>query len=282
MRRIALMVALLAPIVGCARRPDPRMAGLEGWTLENFHRARHRCAGERCQLEIRSGAARFDVVRISRTHGRDDIPGWGRPRGERMASAVGQTILRAAGGFTDALAITLRTTRVAERGDSARALWCSDMSMVEQRVVKDKGGSDEVQQTRPIASGLRCQVATRSDSLVALWQLRYGIAPPRDSLAQQYDSLAALRAPAVGPLPPISLSRGPRGEAGDSVLLVERDPRAIPDLMNAYERWYVRRPDSSRVAVIDIGLRSRLRLAPGVHPESRQTLRLIAALLAAH
>ena len=258
------------------------MAGLDGWTLDNFHMARSRCSGERCRLEIRSGDTRFDVERISRTHGRDDIPGWARPRGERTASAVGQAVIRGAGGFTDALAVTLRSTRVAERADSSRALWCSEMSMGEQRVVKGDGGSDEVEQTRPIAAGLRCHVATLADSIVPLWQVGYGIAPPRDSLAQMYDSLAALRAPEVGARPPITLARTARGAVGDSLLLVERDPRAIPDLLNAYERWYVSRPDSSRVAVIDIGLRSRLRLAPGVEPEIRHTLRLIAALLAAH
>lgn len=282
MCRIAFMVVLLALIPGCASRPDQRMAAMDGWTLDNFHVGRGRCGGERCRLEIRGGDARFDVVRISRTYARDDIPGWGRPRGERTASAVGQAVLRGAGGFTEALVITLRTTRVAERADSTRALWCSHMSMGEQRVVKGDDGGDEVEQTRPIAAGLRCHVATPVDSIVPLWRLSYGIAPPRDSLAQQYDSLAALRAPAVGPHPPITLARTARGGAGDSVLLVERDPRAIPDLLHAYERWYVSRPDSSRVAVIDIGIRSRLRLAPGVEPETRQTLRLIAALLAAH
>lgn len=98
----------------------------------------------------------------------------------------------------------------------------------------------------------------------------------------QYDSLAALGAPEIGPRPPITLARATRGGAGDSILLVERDPRAVPDVLHAYERWYVSRPDSSRVAVIDIGIRSRLRLAPEVEPETRHTLRLIVALLAAH
>ena len=258
------------------------MKGLDGWTLDNFEPRRGRCAGEHCRLEIRSRDARFDVARISRHYGRDDIPGWGRPRGERVASAVGQTIIRGMGGFSDELVVTLRTTRVADRSDSTRALWCSDMSMGEQRVVKGANGSDEVAQTRPIAAGLRCLVATTSDSTAPLWRLGYGIAPPRDSLAQLYDSLGALRAPAIGPSPPITLVRAGREGATDAVLVVERDPRAIPDLLNAYERWYVSRPDSTRVAVIDIGLRSRLRLAPGVEPETRQTLRLLAALLAAH
>lgn len=274
---IVLVAGLLAISVGCASSRDPRMRELSGWTREDFHMARGKCSGERCEMSVRSSAARFDVVRSSRTYRRDEIPGWERPAAERVLGAIGQSIVRAAGGFTDAVAVTLGASRVAERGDTARALWCAHLYIGEQRIVK-RDGSDEVEHTRPLASGLRCHVATPGDSTAPLWTLDSGIAPPRDSLARLYDSLAAVQAPALEPAPAITLVQA---GAAESAFVVERHAASLMDLY-AFERWFVRRADGTRVAVIELGIRSRLRLAPDVEPEARTALRLIAAVLAAN
>ena len=271
----AIVVAMLA--LSCSVSRDPRMRGLSDWTRESFHVSRGKCSGERCELSVRSGAARFDVLRSSRTYRKDEIPGWGRPRGERIASGIGQSIVRAAGGSTDAVAITLGASRVAERGDTTRVLWCSQLSMGEQRIVK-RDGRDEVEQTRPLASGLRCHVATPADSTTLLWRLAYGIAPARDSLAMLYDSLAAIQSPALGPDAPITLVQT---GIGTSAFVVERHPPPLLDLY-AYDRWFVTRTDGARLAVLELGIRSVLHLAPEIDPEARGALRLIAAQLAAH
>lgn len=274
-----ILGAAAMSIIGlaCFAGRDPRMGDLSGWTREDFHMSRGKCGGERCAISVRSGAARFDVVRSSRTYRRDEIPGWERPAAERIASGIGQSIVRGAGGFTDAVAVTLRASRVAARGDTARALWCSHLSIAEQRIVR-RDGRDEVEQSRSLASGLRCHVASPGDSTTPLWKLDYGIAPPRDSLARLYDSLAAVQSPALGPAPQITLAQAAAAEA---TFVVERHAPSLFDL-NAFDRWFVRGADGTRVAVIDLGIRSRLHLAPGVDPDARMALRLIAALLAAH
>ena len=272
---VASLVAIIG--LGCSAGRDPRMRELSDWTRESFHMSRGKCSDEHCAMSVRSGAARFDVVRSSRTYRRDEIPGWERPAVERVAGAIGQSIVRGAGGFTDAVAVTLGASRVAERGDTTRALWCSHLSIAEQRIVR-RDGRDEVEQSRPLASGLRCHVASPGDSTTPLWKLDYGIAPPRDSLARLYDSLAAVQSPALGPAPPITLVQA---AAAESRFVVERHAPSLLDV-NAFERWFVSRADGTRVAVIDLGIRSTLRLAPGVDPAARSALRLIAALLAAH
>lgn len=275
---VASLVAIVA--LACSAARDPRMRDLTGWTREDFHMSRGRCADERCAISVRSGAARFDVVRSSRTYRRDEIPGWERPTAERVAGAIGQSIVRAAGGSTDAVAVTLGTSRVAERGDTgntARAMWCSHLSMAEQRIVR-RDGRDEVDQLRPIASGLRCHVASPGDSTTPLWKLDYGIAPPRDSLARLYDSLSVARSPVLGADPAITLVHA---AAADSAFVVERHAPSLMDLY-AFDRWFVSRADGTRVAVIELGIRSRLHLAAGIDRETRRTLRLIAAVLAAH
>ena len=278
-RKVARWYALGAvfTIVACAGYAKPDVPDYERWTRDSFHLRRGRCSTDRCSLALRGSTALDADTRKARLRPHE-IPGWDNAsRSARVAGASAQTMVRAAGGFSERTIVELGESAIVSREDTAYRARCRSLTIVDEAIVKDASGTDQVSRSVPRVHGIDCRVVSAADSGRVLWRFRYGITPPRDSLAALYDSLVAAGSPLVTAQPPVSLERlaGP-GSALVSYR-VARDPRAVPDLLRVSRRFYVNRESGEHVGVIDLGLQATAHASPDATTDERSALRLFAA-----
>ena len=278
-RQIARLCGLgaVVTLVACAGYAKPDVPNYERWTRDSFHMRRGRCSSDRCSLALRGSTALDVDTRVAR-YRPHEIPGWdGGSRSARVAGAVAQAMVRAAGGFSERTIVELGESSIVSREDTAHRARCRSLTIVDETIVKDGSGTDQVSRSVPRVHGIDCRIVHVADSGRVLWRFRHGITPPRDSLAAVYDSLVAAESPLVTAQPPVALERFAGPDSGLVSYRVTRDPRAIPDLLRVARRFYVNRESGEHVGVIDLGLQATAHASPDATTEERRALRLFAA-----
>jgi hypothetical protein len=207
------------------------------------------------------------------------IPGWDRPRSDRVAESVGFWFVRQLGGTTERTMVGLGSRVVSGPAAAELELHCDVFWMDDEERAFDRAEAMDVTWSgERVAQGMRCLGRAAGDTVAAVWRFEAGIAPPRDSLAAVFDSLVAAMSPLIAPVPPMALERrGPDDQVEARYTVTPRGPGARQ--FSARVRLQVGREDGSPVAIIHAGPESVLDMAPDASSEEKRVLRLVAALL---
>lgn len=272
---------------GCTSlRPAP-----PGWTRESYTERRGRCVGGACTTVVRTARGSVVVWTRAREYDRHQIPGWDTGSvAARRTAAVLQSIFRQFGGTTDRVRVGVGRRVVTDTAGGGWRLTCSAYWIDDLEIEKDEDG-EEVARRRRRTQGLDCRAVAQRDTSVVLWRLRLGVAPPLDSLASVYDSLAAARSPLVSANPPLSLERfATDGRAAAHYEVTPESPSALerPTLaqrVGLIVQLSVRRESGGPlIATLHQSLapgygRGSLDLGPDVGEEEARMLRLLAVTL---
>jgi len=200
----ATVVLFLSGAGACATFGVPPLP--EGWTREDLilsaetvsrSSQRRRFATEEGSLELRGTVRRYSP---------QDVPGWDRPLVERAGSAAGGFLARQLGAETSDVVVGHGTLLVSGEGADDWQLRCAVFWLIHEYVEYDfDSGEDQVSGTSLRSRGMDCHGVRAAQPESTVWRVSYGIAPPLDSLAAVYDSLAAEASPAVAADPPVTL-----------------------------------------------------------------------------
>ena len=253
------------------------------WTRQNLRPALSTCSRSGCRTTFGNGLGAINVTTRTREYDRREIPGWdsGSTAG-RVAGSIASGMIRRAGMTTESTKIGLGSRSVSDSGESAWTFRCSVFWIDVADVGYNRTDEDHVTAQTRTTEGMDCTGGESSDSAAGRWRFRAGIAPRRDSLAVVYDSLVALKAPAVSARPPMTLERSPSDTLPVRRYLVRRETKAPPlaeQLAGTVGRIYITRENGDAIAVIHSGMQTRLDLAPGATSEEARVLRLVAAAL---
>ena len=253
------------------------------WTRQNLRPALSKCSRSECRTTFGNGLGAITVTTRTREYDRREIPGWdsGSTAG-RVAGSIASGMIRRAGMTTESTKIGLGSRIVSDSGDSAWTLRCSVFWIDVADVGYNRTDEDHVTAQTRTTEGIDCTSGETSDSAAARWRFRTGIAPRRDSLALVYDSLVALKSPAVSALPPMTLEHSLADTLAVRRYLVRRETKAptlAEQLAGRVGRVYVTRETGDAIAVIHTGMQTSLDLAPGATNEEARVLRLVAAAL---
>jgi hypothetical protein len=279
---LLLLAVACAGVAGChgpwrtAQAPPAE----PGWERESIVSSSSSCTANNCRYRFRSPGGGIDVRSRVRTYSPQQIPGWDVPRGERVLGAVGSFLFRQAGGTTSSTVVGLGTRTVTAGGELQ--LHCSVFWIEDSELAFDRRQAVDVRSmtTRPV-QGFDCRAAPATEPTAIAWRVRMGIAPPRDSLALVFDSLAAQRSPALAPLPPITLERTGRHDGAIVAYQVEQQTPVTSWARPLFPlRLQFARPGGEPLAVLHGGEDVVLDVAPAATPDERGILRLIAGLFA--
>jgi hypothetical protein len=287
--RPQLALILWAPLVAsaCASlQPAP-----PGWVREVYTERRWSCSRGACQTVVQTRRGSFVVWTRAREYDPHEIPGWdNESKAERRASSVLKWVFRRAGGTTDRVRVGVGTRVVTDTSDGGWTLTCAAFWIDDEEIEKG-GDGDHIARSTRRTRGLDCRAAASRDTSVIRWRFRRGVAPPLDSLASVYDSLAARNSPTVSTAPPMSLERlATDGRAGARYEVAWESPGAIPRPTLAERVGLVmglrvsRESGSPPIATLhqtmapDYG-RGTLDFGPDVSEEEARILRLLAVAL---
>lgn len=271
-------VTLILAIVGASCAPVPPVVrSTPGWTHVDFHVRRSRCTTKQCRLTLKGSDADVQATQRLDSYRPHEIPGWHSPLAGRVADAILQGAIRRAGGFSERTRIELGSYLVVDLGDTTSQMRCSTLAISDDQVER-RNDADEVTTSRRRTTGWNCRIEGSSELQRTVWQFRAGIAPTRDSLAAIYDSLAAIESREIQASPPLHLEQS-ASDGGPVRFPAAWDPRMIVDPLWVASRLTITRDGGRAVAVVDLGTRTRLHLAPDVSAEERRVLRLVAVFL---
>ncbi len=245
----------------------------EGWTREELRLDLETRSPSSQRLRYATPDGSVELEGTIRRHSPQDVPGWDRPRSERAGSAIGGLLQRQVGFTTANVVIGHGDLSVSGPGTGEWELRCTVLWIVDEDIEHDRArGEDRVFTSRARTEGMDCRAARTTQPDVTVWRFGYGIAPPLDSLAATYDSLAAEGSPLLSAEPRLELLRlEPGGEVGDRY-------RVQAEFNTQFGRnWLrVRTPDDQPLAHIHLGID----FAPASSSEEKTILRMIALTFA--
>lgn len=238
----------------------------EGWTREDLRLSRATRSTNSQRLRFATAAGPLELRGTIRRYSPQEIPGWERPLAERTRSAIGGFVARQLGATTNEVVVGHGALVISGPAAGEWELRCAVFWMIDQDVEYDRSiNEDQVAATSRRTRGMDCHGARATQPDVTVWRLKYGIAPPLDSIAVVYDSLAAEASPAVAAYPPIALVR----------LAADGEVEASYDVQRDQRRLLFSAADDRPLAVLHFGLD----FAPDVSSEEKVILRMIAAAL---
>ena len=282
--RPALLALIVCGTTACASMSGaPRYPLAPRWIRESFGALRVNCSRSECRATAAAAHSPITVRTRTREYTPDELPGWdsGSPAG-RVAGSIGSEIMRHAGLTTDRTQIGLGSRVASDSGDGVWQLRCSVFWIDADEVEYNRKEADHVTRHSRTTEGIDCGAGAMSDSGVARWRYRAGIAPRRDSVAIVYDSLVALKSAAVSASPPMSLERLPAGLVPGAGYRLSRDARALTlaePMVGGGGRINITRENGDAVAIIHTGLHVTLDVSPDATAEEVRVFRLIAATM---
>lgn len=263
-RTVTLLLPLAVP-GACAVLGMPPLS--EGWTREDLRLSAETRSTNSQHIRFATAAGPLELRGTIRRYSPQEIPGWGRPLAERTGSAIGGFAARVVGATTNEVVVGHGALVVSGPAAGEWGLRCAVFWMIDQDIEYDRSiNEDHVAETSRRTSGMDCHGARATQPDVTVWRLNYGIAPPLDSIAVVYDSLAAEASPAVAAHPPITLVRLAADGEVEASYDVQRDQRWL--LFGA--------ADDGPLAVLHYGVD----FAPAASSEEKVILRMIAVALA--
>jgi hypothetical protein len=260
-------------LVGCAS-----LSGVPplppDWTRETFDMAPERCSSARCAETIARNVGGYEVRTRMQYFAPHQIPGWEAGVVGRILGSIVQDAIRGRGGMSDRVRIGLGTRTVAAPDSAGPQLRCS-LLFIEDQTITREAGEDAVTDSQRRTEGIHCATISLTDS--AVWRLRSGIAPPRDSLAAIYDSLVAAKSALVEARPPMLIERvGARGSVGEQIAVIADTSQSRFQRMLSSSSIFTR-ADGSPIARITPGLETIYDFAPTATEVEKNLVRLFGA-----
>lgn len=249
------------------------------WSREEFRPKWSLCGSRDCRVTLTAPRGPLVVAAQTKTYGLHEIPGWdtGSTTG-RVVAGILRGVIRRQGFTTESVEIGLGTRTVTD-SSGGWELRCSVLWVDEQDEEYNRKDDDHVAKTTRVTEGADCRGVTITDTSVARWRFRAGIAPPRDSLAAIYDSLVTAKSPMVSAVPPMSLERvAPQG-AVEARYEISRDALTFAERLTASVRTRIKREGGETVALLYTGFTTGLDLAADVTDEEARVLRLVAGIM---
>jgi hypothetical protein len=269
---------------GCASLPSAP----PGWAREVYTERRGRCAGGACTTVVQTTRGSVVVWARAREYAPHQIPGWDTESGaaRRTTSAL-KWIFRQVGGTTDRVRVGVGQRVVSDTSGGGWRLSCSSFWIDDLEIEKGEDDQD-VERSRRRTQGLDCRAVAQQDTSAVIWRFRQGVAPPLDSLASVYDSLAVVKSPLVSANPPMSLERlatAGRSAARYYVGWESRTEQTLAQRVGLVVPLEVRR-DSGGPAIATLHQsmapgygRGTIDLGPDVTDDEARILRLLAVAL---
>lgn len=224
-RTVTLLLILAGPGACAALRIPPPP---EGWTREDLSLSRATRSTNSQRLRFATAAGPLELRGTIRQYSPQEIPGWERPLAERAGSAIGGFVARQVGLGTNEVVVGHGALVISGPAAGEWELRCAVFWMIDQDIEYDRSiNEDHVAEGSQRTRGMDCHGARATQPGVTVWRLNYGIAPPLDSIAAVYDSLAAEASPAVAAYPPIALVRLAADGEVEARYDVQRDQRSL-------------------------------------------------------
>ena len=282
---VAVFVALAGTLTGCLTGGAQHIElAPASWTREDLlTHSWTKCGMGECRNTLRTSRGPISVATRVREYGLHDIPGWnGGSTVGRVAGGILGGIMRRQGMSTEHVTIRHGTQVLSDSGATPWRLRCSVYTIDDETEEYNKSENDHVTRRVRRASGADCRAYDMADTAAVLWHFQSGIAPSRDSLAVQYDSLARDNPPMVSATPPISLERlAADGAVAARYEVTRRAPGTLMEQLAELHQITIAREGGAPIATIYQASGTTADFAPDATIEETRIVRLIAALLAA-